>query len=796
MASGLRSGQRFSPGYPLAAMSVRQLGLLLDTLPIAFIGHDADGNVVLWNRAASALLGWEREEVLGHASPLPVELSRAEVPRSPAALQPLTLHRKSGGQVTVVSAAMPLPGHEGSACVLWEAESLSREDEAKLRAMCDHAPDGIVVFDGGGAVLEGNAAMGALLGVDPQTLAGRALSSLAADERSAFTLAQLLRREPGARGVLVAENVALSTQGGGATTVDLHASAFAPDRYVGFARDMNASARARSQLALFARIFDSSAEAILITDAHNHVIAANAAFTSITGYELAEVRGKNPSLLSSGRHDRAFYEAMWRALGEQGHWQGELWNRRKSGAVYPEWASFTVIRNERGVVTNYVAVFSDLTAVKRSEEQISFLAQHDHLTGLPNRTLLLDRLTQALASARRDGEAVALLLVDLDDFKAVNGSAGHQVGDDALRRMGERLQGLLRQSDTVARMGGDEFALMIPGLKDARDSMHVVEKVMAAVSAPLRVDEHEVTLTASVGVAIAPQDGDTAAAMLRAADAAMYSARAAGRSCWRYFTDELNVRARERLTLVTALSHALGRGELVLHYQPQRAITGGALIGTEALLRWRRGDELWAAGRFIGAAEDSGLIVALGAWVLREACRQAAKWKLPVSVNVSVKQLEEPDFVQTVEEALHAAGLSADLLEVEVTESVVMHEGGTCVEQLQRLRALGVRVAMDDFGTGYSSLSQLKRLPLTRLKVDRAFVKDLTTDLADFAVTQAVVTLGHALGLQVIAEGVEEEAQREALQVLGCDEVQGYLFGRPVPAERIDEELRVAARAD
>ncbi|MFZ5445820.1 MAG: putative bifunctional diguanylate cyclase/phosphodiesterase [Myxococcota bacterium] len=402
---------------------------------------------------------------------------------------------------------------------------------------------------------------------------------------------------------------------------------------------------------------------------------------------------------------------------------------------------------------------------------------------------MLDRLTQALATARREGESVALLLVDLDDFKAVNGSAGHQVGDVALRRMGERLRGLLRQSDTVARMGGDEFALMIPGLRDPRDSLQVVEKVMAAVSAPLKVEEHELTLAASVGVAVSPQDGDTAAAMLRAADAAMYSARSAGPNAWRYSTDDLHQRARERLTLVTALSRALARDELVLHYQPQRDIRDLSLTGTEALLRWRRGDELWAAGRFIGAAEDSGLIVSIGAWVLREACQQAARWRLPVSVNVSVKQLEEADFVRFVEKALRTTGLSADLLELEVTESVVMHERGLCVEQLQRLRALGVRIAMDDFGTGYSSLSQLKHLPLTRLKVDRAFVKDLTTDLADFAVTQAVVTLGHALGLQVIAEGVEHEEQRAALQSLGCDELQGFLFGRPVPPERIEEEL-------
>ena len=760
-------------------MSVRQLGFLLDTLPIAFVGHDDEGTVTLWNDAAERLLGWSRAQVLGQPSPLPQTLSRAQVPVMPAALRPTEVKRRDGSTLDVITASMPIPGHEGSATALWRPEALTLEDELKLRAMCDHAPEGIVVLDGDGVILEANRATGRLLGVAPTTLTGQPFATIASDQRL---------RIPGASepARLSVEGVSVTRTDGTTIVLDVLATPFAPQRWVGFLRDVTTSARTRAQLALYGRIFDASAEAILITDADNRIVTANPAFSAITGYTLAEVKGRNPRLLSSGRHDRGFYEQLWQTLERDGHWQGELWNRRKSGAVFPEWATFTVIRDEYGNVTNYAAVFSDITSVKRSEEQISFLAQHDHLTGLPNRTLLLDRLSQALAVSERDGTSVALLLVDLDDFKTVNGSVGHHQGDETLRAVGERLTALLRQSDTVARMGGDEFALLIPALADARDSIQVVQKVLSAVSAPMTIDGQEVTLSASVGVALAPQDGTSATALFRAADAALYSARAAGRGAWRYFTDELNLRAKERLSLVTALSHAVERNELRLHFQPQWDITGRRLLGAEALVRWQRGDELWAPGRFVQTADESGLITSVGAWVLHESCRQAARWQLPIAVNVSVRQLEEPDFVEIVNRALEASALSPSLLELEVTESVVMEQNEACVGRLRRIRDLGVRIAMDDFGTGYSSLSQLKRLPLTRLKVDRAFVTELMTDAADRAVAEAVVTLGHALGLQVIAEGVEQEAQRVALERMGCDEVQGFLFGRPVEPTRFE----------
>jgi diguanylate cyclase (GGDEF)-like protein/PAS domain S-box-containing protein len=768
-------------------MFVQQFASLLDSLPVAFVGHDDAGRVTLWNTTAEQLLGWRRDELVGQPSPLPDALSRAVVPMMPAAVRPVPVKRRDGSELELLSVTMPIPGTDGSAAALWRAETLSFDDELKLRAMCANAPEGIVALDDQGTILEANDSLGRMLGLEARALAGRPLATLAGDVASAQRLAL---PPDGSR--LAADGIVFARAKGGDVVVDVLATPFSPRRWVGFVRDVTATAHHRAQLALYGRIFEATAEAILITDADNAIVTANPAFTAITGYTLDEVRGKNPRLLSSGRHDGPFYEHLWQTLTREGHWQGELWNRRKSGAVYPEWATFTVIRDARGRVTNYAAVFSDITSVKRTEAQLSYLAHHDHLTGLPNRTLLFDRLAQAIAGATRDGSSVALLLVDLDDFKTVNGSAGHSVGDEALRAVGQRLKGLLRQSDTVARMGGDEFAVLIPGLDDPRDSFQVVQKVLASVSAPLVIEGQEVALTASVGVALAPQDGADGPSLFRAADAALYSARGAGHGAWRYFTDELNVRAKERLSLLTALSHSIDRSELRLDYQPQWDITGKKLIGAEALLRWQRGDELVPPGRFIQAADESGLIVPIGAWVLKEACRRAAAWRLPIAVNVSVRQLELPAFVGLVKETLRETGLDPSLLELEITESVVMKENEACVERLRALREAGVGVAMDDFGTGYSSLSQLKRLPLTRLKVDRAFVHDLLANPVDRAVAEAVVTLGRALGLSVLAEGVELEEQREVLERLGCNEAQGYLLGRPMGVEPFE---RVLARA-
>jgi diguanylate cyclase (GGDEF)-like protein/PAS domain S-box-containing protein len=548
-------------------------------------------------------------------------------------------------------------------------------------------------------------------------------------------------------------------------------------------------ARLELERRLFARVFETSGEAIIITNSRNEIIAVNEAFTRITGYALDDVLGKNPRLLSSGRHDAAFYEQLWNALRSEGTWRGELWNRRKNGEVFCEWTTINVVRDPDGPHTHYVAIFADITEAKDSMAQVSYLAQHDHLTGLPNRSLLRDRLSQALSASQRTGTMTALMVLDLDGFKSINGSLGPWEGDSLLMEMAYRLKDTVKAGDTVARMGGDEFALVLTELESTQAVVELGQKVRGAISEPMLVAGQELRVTASIGIAVYPQDGESSNVLLSNADAAMHAAKEGGRDTARFFDESMNGKAQERLILTTGLGRALERGEFKLQFQPQRPIVGDGLLGVEALIRWHHPElGLVPPDRFIHLAEETGAIRLIGAWVLREAALCARRWNLVVSVNLSVVQLQDPEFFTRVTDILEETGVDPSLLEFEVTESVVMKDPTAAAELLSRVRALGVHLAMDDFGTGYSSLSQLKRLPLDRLKIDRAFVRDVMNDPADQAVVQAVIAMGHALKLRIIAEGVESQEQRTMLEGFGCDEVQGYLCGRPVDARVIEQE--------
>ncbi|MDP1824370.1 MAG: EAL domain-containing protein [Archangium sp.] len=763
-------------------MSVRQLAALLETLPVAFVAHDSHGHVVLWNPAAEALLGWSRDEVLGRASPLPAAVTQAPVPASPSHVPLVSLKTRSGEVIEVAAASMPMTGHEASAVALWVPREAGL-DAPRLRALFEHAPDGVVVVDSKGVVIEANPAMEQLLGCRAGDLTQRTVAD--------FIESHGLPSTTNPFGVTNAETLLLRRRDGGPVTVRLTTAPIGVNRTVGFFRDITGARRNELERRLFSRVFETSGEAILITNEHNAVIAVNEAFTRITGYAVDEVLGKNPSLLQSGRHDQAFYASLWDTLKTQGSWRGELWNRRKGGEVYCEWTTINAIRDAAGAVTNYVAVFADITAVKDSQAQVTYLAQHDHLTGLPNRTLLRDRLAQATGVAQRNGQQVALMMVDLDGFKSINGTVGPYEGDTLLMEIAYRLKDAVREGDTVARMGGDEFAIVLTALDSPAQSLAVVSKVRAAIAEPLTVGGQELSLTASIGIAVFPQDGDTANVLLTHADSAMYTAKEAGRDTSRFFTEAMNTRTLDRMTLANALGRALERDEFRLQYQPQRPIVGDTLLGVEALLRWQHPElGLVPPDRFIHLAEETGAIRAIGAWVLRQAALRAKAWNLSVSVNLSVVQLQDPDFFTHVTAVLKETGVAPTLLEFEVTESVVMKDPVATAELLGRLKALGVRLSMDDFGTGYSSLAQLKRLPLDRLKIDRAFVRDVLSDPADQAVVQAVIAMGHALKLRIIAEGVETQEQRVLLAGFGCDEVQGFLCGHPVDPEEIDKERR------
>jgi diguanylate cyclase (GGDEF)-like protein len=504
----------------------------------------------------------------------------------------------------------------------------------------------------------------------------------------------------------------------------------------------------------------------------------------------------------SDRQDAAFYQALWASLNATGRWQGEIWNRRKSGEIYPEWLTINAVRDEFGRLVNYVAVFSDISGIKQSQAQLAHLAHHDPLTGLPNRLLFNDRLDHALDRARRDGSQLAVLFVDLDRFKHINDSLGHLAGDGLLQEVAARLTGAVRREDTVARMGGDEFTLLLEDLRRPEDAAVLARKLLDVLSGPYSVAGRELFVTASVGISLYPRDGSGCEELIRNADAAMYQAKEEGRNGYHFYLPELTAAALQRVHLEADLRRALARGELSVHYQPQIDLDSGRLIGAEALVRWRHPEQgMIPPDRFIHLAEDTGLIIELGELVLRTACRQAVEWLaagVPVeriAVNVSAQQVQRSDFVATVRSALRDTGLPPRHLELEVTESFIMGQAEAGIRVLQALRELGVRLAVDDFGTGYSSLGYLKRLPIHMLKIDRSFVSDLQGDSGDLAIAKAVIALGRTLGLKVIAEGVEHDHQAGLLRAEGCHYGQGYLFGRPVEGEDFARRWGEAAPA-
>jgi diguanylate cyclase (GGDEF)-like protein/PAS domain S-box-containing protein len=551
-----------------------------------------------------------------------------------------------------------------------------------------------------------------------------------------------------------------------------------------------------AQIRLFAKVVESTSQGIMISDADNCIISVNPAFTHITGYHLDEVRGKNPRILSSGRQGVDFYREMWREINSSGRWEGELWNRDRSGEVYPEWLSVTALKNRAGIVTNYVGIFTDITRHKEDEAKIHFLAHFDPLTRLPNRTLLADRFRKASATAQRNDQKMAVLFIDLDRFKQINDSLGHLVGDKLLQGVAARFTSCIREADTLARLGGDEFILLLPDVEAPEDAAAVAQRCMESLRPAFTIDGHELQVTPSIGIAICPQDGESLDTLVKNADTAMYAAKDAGRDCWRFFTGDMNARIFARMLLENQLRRAIERQEFVLHYQPQLDILSGRVIGVEALVRWQHPEQgLVYPGDFITVAEESGLIAEIGSQVLREACRQLAAWhaaglpKFTVAVNVSAPQFRTKEFYETVTTALGDAGLAAGYLELELTESILVHNVDTTLRLLQDFKRLGVMLSVDDFGTGYSSLSYLKRFPVDRLKVDQSFVRGLTHDMDDRAIVASVIAMGKHLRLRVLAEGVETADHLEILRKEGCDEYQGYLFSKPLPADQLAELL-------
>ena len=557
-------------------------------------------------------------------------------------------------------------------------------------------------------------------------------------------------------------------------------------------RDVTARKHAEEELLLAAHVFKNTAEGVIITDQHGRILGVNEAFSTISGYNQEEVKGHKPGILSAGLDNTQAHLEMHAALEQSGHFHGEFLNRRRDGTLYVVDMTISAVHDQAGLLTHFVGVFRDISEQKQSAEMMQRFALHDILTGLPNRALLHERLDKVLRNYATTKKGAALLFLDLDQFKHINDSLGHSVGDQVLQQVTGRLLGAVRDGDTVSRIGGDEFFILLESIVSHSQVEEVVQRILSDMTKPYPIDPLHLHLTCSIGISFFPDDGMDAESLVRKADMAMYEAKRLGRNSFRVFEPDLLGRASERLEIGNALHGATARGELRVFYQPQNRASDGVCEGVEALVRWMHPTRgMISPALFIPIAEDVGLIGEIGTWVLRESCRQLAAWhkagiQIPrVAVNLSVQQLENADLPSIVADALREAGLQTSELELEVTESMIMNQADKIIGILNALSNMGIKLAVDDFGTGYSSLSYLKHLPVNRLKIDQSFVREITTDTNDMAIARAIIALGHSMDMDVLAEGVETEAQAEFLRAENCDVLQGYLFSKPLPADEV-----------
>lgn len=541
------------------------------------------------------------------------------------------------------------------------------------------------------------------------------------------------------------------------------------------------------QIKIGEKIFDNSIEGIILTDKDLHIQQINKTFTEVTGYEFSEIEGKTPSLLQSGRHEQDFYQGMWATLKRTGMWQGQIYNKRKSGEVYLEWLSIYSIKNTQGEVINYIGLFSDLTEKQMTQEHIHHLAHYDTLTNLPNRLLFMERLKQSIVFARRKKSFVALFFIDLDSFKKVNDSLGHDAGDLLLQEMAIRLKKNIRESDTVSRLGGDEFTVIIESYEHISDVITVVKKILNEISAPLQIGERTLYVTASIGISIYPDNGHDIHDLIKNADTAMYAAKEKGKNGYEFYDQEMNRKTLERLTLESCLHRAYEEEQFVVHYQPKVNLVTQKVEGAEALIRWQHPSFGFISPiQFISLAEETGMIARIGEWVFRQVCRDLQQWRergledIKVSINLSAVQFRDSSFIKIISTLLEQSGINPQDIEIEITESMLMNEVEQSIEMMKQLKSLGISLSIDDFGTGYSSLKYLKQFPVDILKIDKSFVDEIPYNSDDNAIAKAIIDLAHNLGMEVIAEGIEKPEQAEFLLQNGCLLGQGFYFSKAV----------------
>ena len=672
-----------------------------------------------------------------------------------------------------------------------------RNEAHRQQQILEQIHDSVITLDLAGFITGWNKGAERLFGYSAKEAIGQNLLFLYADEEAADSLFHDAFLEHGGREMEVRRRRKNGEEFWATMSLSLvRDEQGQPSGLIGYLRDISDRLEAEQNLRLHSRIFENSDEAILVTDANESIVAVNPSFCRITGYTAQEVLGKTPRLFQSGQHSQVFYENVWAALASTGRWQGEMWDKRKNGEEFPQWASITAVRNSQGEVTHYFSIFSDITQRKLQEEQIHHMAYYDDLTGLPNRALLFKLLDQALNESRRSRNPGAVLFVDLNRFKPINDTLGHDAGDALLKEVGRRFCEVLRDADVVCRHGGDEFVVALMNIARKEDPGIVAQKLIAVLDRPFLIQGHELQIGASIGIGVFPDDAFDADTLLRYADIAMYRAKQAGGDGYVYFSSEMNQKSLERLKTEAGLKRALEREELLLYYQPKVALETGLIVGAEALVRWQHPDRgMVSPGEFIPVAEETGLIVAIGDWVMDAACAQARRWldegmvTTRIAVNLSARQFV-PGLPEKVQAVLAKYQLPPQWLELEITESMLMHSADSVIALMDELTAAGISLSLDDFGTGYSSLSYLKRFPIETLKIDRSFVMGTPDDSNDCAIAGAIVSMAKRLRHRVIAEGVENVEQVEFLRSLGCHEIQGFLFSPPVPADTFARFVR------
>ncbi|MDD4910969.1 MAG: PAS domain S-box protein [Sideroxydans sp.] len=673
-----------------------------------------------------------------------------------------------------------------------------KESELRYRSLVENSPFPVVIVDAeDSSVSFANRPAEQLFNIDASKIKGLNASNFYVD----LSVRESIVARQKAGEIVVGEEVEMRTATGKHIWILLTSACgmFAGRRsHIATLTDITERKAVEDKLHEAAAVMQNTREGVMVTDANANLIAVNPAFTKMTGYTATEVIGKNPRMLSSGRQGKAFYKTLWNDINKHGFWQGELWNRRKNGEIYPQLVTISAIRNDKDKPIRYLGVFSDITQLKENQAKLEFMAHHDPLTKLSNRSLAESRLEQELEQARRHAQQLSVLFIDLDRFKQVNDSFGHIVGDELLCAVAKRLNERLREGDTLGRLGGDEFILIASPLQDKQDAAVIARDIINTLAAPFLLSNGvEVFIGGSIGISLYPDNGSTVAELTKNADAAMYLAKENGRNQFSFYTPELNADARNKLELENDLRRAVLHQELVLHYQPKVDIRTGMICGAEALTRWPKADGTWTPpSQFIPLAEKSGVILTIGNWVLEETCAQIKRWRdegLPeicIAINVSSRQFRSGHLDKLVSAALNKFAVPARCLELELTESMLIHEPEAAIETMRKLKKIGVKISLDDFGTGYSNFGYLRRFPIDSLKIDQSFVQGISSRAEDAMIVDAIISLAQRMKLRVISEGVETLEQLSYLRTRGCDEIQGFYFSEALAQGEFSSLLR------